>query len=70
MMNDFPRRSRLDLNTPAEKAIYDAMQEVEKMAADERLTDAVELLQQAHDKVADYVDEQLTERVAAKPSHE
>ena len=55
-MNDFPRRSRIDLLTPAEKAIYDAMQEVEEMAADERLTDAVCLLQDAQNKVADYVD--------------
>lgn len=47
------------MNTPAEKAIYNAMQEVEAMPADERLTDAVELLQEAHNKVADYVDEQL-----------
>lgn len=25
------RRNRLDLNVPAEKAIYDAMQEIEKL---------------------------------------
>ena len=54
--NSFPRRSRLDLMTPAEKAIYDAMQEVEKAGADVRLTDAINLLSQARDKVADYVD--------------
>ncbi|MCY1720157.1 hypothetical protein OU798_07375 [Prolixibacteraceae bacterium Z1-6] len=54
------RRIRLDLLTPAEKSIYDAMQVVEKMAADERLTEAVCLLEQAQNKVADYVDEQLS----------
>jgi len=57
--NTFPRRSRLDLCTPAEVAIYNAMQEVEKVGADVRLTDAVNLLSQAKDKVADYVDEQI-----------
>ena len=56
------RRRRLDLATPAEKAIFDAMQIVEELPADERLTDAVTLLQQAQDKVADYVDAQLFER--------
>lgn len=55
----FPRRSRLDLCTPAEKAIYDAMQEVEKIGADVRLTEAVILLSQAKNKVADYIDEQI-----------
>lgn len=56
MNNEFPRRSRLDLNTPAERAIYDAMQEVEKVGADTRLTEAVILLSKARDLVADYVD--------------
>lgn len=51
-----PRRNRLDLNTPAEKAIYDAMQEVEKVGADVRLTEAVILLSKARDLIADYVD--------------
>lgn len=57
-MNDFPRRNKLDELTPAEKAIYDAIQEVEKVGADVLLTDAVILLGQAKDKVADYVDKQ------------
>ena len=54
--NKVPRRMRIDLLTPVEKAIYDAMQEVEKLPADIRLTDAVNLLSQAKDKVSDYVD--------------
>lgn len=57
MENEFPRRSRLDLNTPAEKAIYDAMQEVEKLPADVKLTEAVTLLAKAKDLVSDFVDE-------------
>ncbi len=58
-----PRRIRLDLFTPAEKAIYDAAMEVEKVGADVKLTDAVILLQQARSLVADYVDQtNLTEK--------
>lgn len=55
-MNEIPRRVRLDLLTPAEKAIYDAMQSVEALPADVRLTDAVNLLHAAREAVADYVD--------------
>jgi hypothetical protein len=53
---EIPRRARLDLFTPAERAIYDAVQAVEAVGADVRLTDAVILLQAARDSVADYVD--------------
>jgi hypothetical protein len=56
MPNDIPRRIRLDLNTPAELAIRAAVDAVEALPADVRLTDAVLLLQQAREKVADYVD--------------
>ena len=56
MENEIPRRSRIDLNTPAEKAIYDAMQEVEKLPADVKLTEAVALLAKAKDLVSDFVD--------------
>lgn len=54
-----PRRIRIDLATPAEAAIRNAMTEVEKAGAHPRLTDAVILLQQALDAVADFVDESL-----------
>lgn len=53
------RRSRIDLLTPAEAAIRIAQIAVEEMAAHPALTDASNLLQQARDKVADYVDEEL-----------
>lgn len=56
MSNSFPRRNIVSQLTPAEKAIYDAVQMVEEMPADERLTDAVILLQKAKEKVADYID--------------
>jgi len=57
--NQVPRRIRLDLNTPAELAIYNAMQEVEKVGADVRLTDCVIMLSKAKDLLSDYVDEKL-----------
>ena len=51
-----PRRCRLDLITPAELAIVEAVKAVEKAGADVRLTEAVVLLQKARDRVADFVD--------------
>jgi hypothetical protein len=51
-----PRRIQLEKFTPAEKAIYDAVQAVESVGADVRLTRAVMLLQEARNMVADYVD--------------
>lgn len=60
-MNTFPRRSRLDLMEPAEVAIFYAVQEIEKIGADARLTEAQILLSKAKDLVSDYVDEKLNE---------
>jgi hypothetical protein len=54
--NIIPRRIRLDLMKPAELLIYNAVQEVEKLGADVLLTEAVNLLQQARDKVSDHID--------------
>ena len=54
--SSIPRRSRLDLNTPAELAIRLAMYEVEKVGEDEKLTVAIVLLAKAKDCVADFVD--------------
>lgn len=51
-----PRRCRIDLYTPAEAAIRQAMLAVEGVGADVRLTKAVTLLAEAKDMVADYVD--------------
>lgn len=56
MLNEIPRRSRMEQWTAAERAIYDAVRAVEAMPADVRLTDAVILLQAARDSVADYID--------------
>ena len=56
MENLVPRKSRLDLNTPAELAIRNAMTEVEKIGAAVQLTNAIIKLQEAFDLVADYED--------------
>jgi hypothetical protein len=56
MTNDIPRRSHMERWTMAERAIYVAVQTVEDLPADVRLTDAVVLLQAARDSVADFVD--------------
>ena len=53
---ELPRRIQLDKCTPAEKTIHAAMLAVEAMPADVLLTEAVVLLSQAKNKVADYVD--------------
>lgn len=54
-----PRRICVDRFSPAERAIYDAVLLVEALPADLRLTNAVVLLQQARDSVADFVDESI-----------
>ena len=54
--NDIPRRARIDLFVPAEKAIFEAIQVVEAMPPDVRLTHAVNKLAEARALVADYVD--------------
>lgn len=56
MIDGFPRRSRLDLHTPAEAAIRAAIDAVESAGAHVFLTDAVNLLIKAGDKVADFVE--------------
>lgn len=57
-IDDIPRRARLDFNTPAELAIRKAIDTVEEAGAHQLLTEAVILLDQAREKVADFVDEQ------------
>jgi hypothetical protein len=50
------QRNRMDLWTPAELAIHNAIQEVEKMPASPILTNAVIKLIEAQNEVADYLD--------------
>lgn len=51
-----PRRNCVDLYTPAEGAILDAIGAVEEAGASTHLTDAVDLLIAARAKVADHVE--------------
>jgi hypothetical protein len=56
MSDEIPRRCQVELMVPAEVAIMAAMYAVEDMGADVRLTNAVALLQQAKEQVADFID--------------
>lgn len=56
METEVPRRARVDQMCQAELKIREAMLAVEDMPADTRLTDAVVLLGQAQEKVADFID--------------
>lgn len=51
-----PRRNRLDLNTPAELAIHNAIQEVDKVGADPKLTEVTIMLVKAKELLSDSVD--------------
>lgn len=53
---DIPRRAFIEKQTEAERKIQEAVDAVEKMGADVRLTEAVILLGKAKDRVADFVD--------------
>jgi hypothetical protein len=54
--NDAPRRIRLDLNTPAELSIRNAIIAVEDDGCDPLLTEAIVLLGYALEKVSDFAD--------------
>jgi hypothetical protein len=51
-----PSRCDLLLHTPAELAIRKAVDEVEKLGADPKLTEAANLLDMARERVADFVE--------------
>ena len=54
--SDFPRRQCVNLLTPEETFIRDAIDKVESLGAHPLLTDVVVLLGQAKDKLADYLE--------------
>jgi hypothetical protein len=64
-IDGIPRRCRLDLLTPVELIIRSTIDAVEHLGADVRLTDAVVLLSQAGDKVADFIE--ATPALASSP---
>lgn len=55
-LKNIPRRSKAYENVPAELAIQNAVDEVEKLGANIKLTDAVILLARAKDLVSDFID--------------
>ncbi len=55
-IDGIPRRNRVYMFSPAERAIWDAAQAVEAAGCDPRLTRAVNLLHEARESVANYVD--------------
>lgn len=63
---NWPRRQSIPNMTNAELAIRDVIFVVEKVGADVLLTEAVVLLGQAKDKVADYVDKMNPEKATIK----
>ena len=56
MVDDIPRRNRIDLYSEAEKAIHETIQIVEETGAHPLLTEAVILLSGAKDRVSDFVE--------------
>jgi hypothetical protein len=56
MINEIPRINFLELNTPAELAILNAIQEVEKMGCDVRLTNIICDLSKLRNDLADFTD--------------
>ena len=54
-----PRRIRIDKMKPAELAIRKAVQMVEELGADLRLTSAIVSLADAQRLVADFIDDEL-----------
>jgi hypothetical protein len=65
MENNYSRRERLDLMRPIELKIYKVMEEVKRMPADMRLTEAAILLDKARNLVSDFIDENLIEEIEA-----
>ncbi len=55
-MDDMPRRIQLDKMEPVEKTIREAMEMVEYMGADVKLTDAIMKLDEALGLVSDFID--------------
>jgi len=54
-----PRKCRIDLATPPEVALRTALEAVEAMPADTRLTNAGQKIVEALDLVGDYVNDQM-----------
>ena len=56
MVDDFPRRARLDYFTPEETAIRDVVLAIEQLGGHPILTDVVTMLGKARETLADWID--------------
>lgn len=56
---NFPRRNCMWLKTPSETALQNALQSVEELGADGKLTEAIEHISKAQELVADFIDADL-----------
>lgn len=59
-----PTRADMQHWTPGEKAIWDAVQVIERMGGSPALTDAVILLQRARNRVADHVEGETGSKIS------
>ena len=57
----FPRRACLYSQTPAERAIQIAVDGIEDMGADPILTDIVTSLENAREKLADFIEKDISQ---------
>jgi hypothetical protein len=69
LIDGFPRRQTTDLLLYEELAIRSAVAAVERMGADPVLTEVVMLLDQARERLADYVESQLLAPPAPMPAN-
>lgn len=53
----WPRRNCIDQLIPAEKALFDAIQIIDQLPADVRLTEIVTRLSEQRDRLADWCEE-------------
>lgn len=63
---EMPRRSRIDLHTPVEKDLRAAFVAIESLGADPLLTHAVNLIEKAHNLVADWLEGKTGDYVDGK----
>lgn len=57
-MNTYPRRNRLDLNTPEELEITNLIWRIEELGSDINLTKCVTLLSEAKNALSDFIDKE------------
>jgi len=59
-----PRRNRLDLNKPVELKILSLLKEIERLGCHALITEAISLIEQAKEKVSDFIDEESSKSLS------